>query len=874
MESKFTWVEFYIELADKILTFKGNRAALVEKVREAHKTAGKELPKVESDNNNIPDIDPFTVFALFNRGKQGVDARMALCSGYKSAFGISAAVPTDFDGIPMFNYNQYCFYRYVSDPKRNENCFDVLWNLFDAAIKYADDKSNETEFKENFEKALLLDLVGLPKLTIGLFQIRPNTFVNLDSVNKSLIESRTNTAIDVHSGDDYIKTCAKVFEHINASTDCNTLPEFSSLAFDKKTNDKSADKDEWFPSLEEYDPGISKEQWIDFMKNSGLFNDNYKDFLTKMLNMGGQATCAQLADKYGNTVAHYNMTVTHLAEHVVEYTHCVLRKDDEGKDRYWTVLFVGKNASAEEKGGFIWKLRTELKEALEAMNLGKVEEKELMETQPSISKNMILYGPPGTGKTYNTVIYAVAIIENADLNTIKGEPYEDVIARYNNYKSEGLVEFTTFHQSYGYEDFIEGIKPVMDDENEENKDIEYEISSGLFKTFCERASQPIIKKEKKDIGLNASPSIWKVSLEGTYDNPTRTECLENNHIRVGYDSYGENITGETDFSEHGGKNVLNAFIYKMKIGDIVLSCYSSTTIDAIGVVTGEYEWHDEYEHYKRLRTVNWIVKNIREDITEANGSTMTLPSVYRMNISLGDVMAIIGKHSKNTSDVQANENKYVFVIDEINRGNISKIFGELITLIEPSKRIGQVEGASAKLPYSKKPFGVPDNVYLIGTMNTADRSIATIDTALRRRFQFKEMQPNPEVLEGINVDGISIKDMLTRMNKKISVLFDREHTIGHAYFMPLKKDNSLDALAVIFENNIIPLLQEYFYDDYEKIRLVLGDNRKANESEQFVVAKATDYSELFGDTDLDSDDAFSYEINKQAFGNIEAYKYI
>ena len=253
---------------------------------------------------------------------------------------------------------------------------------------------------------------------------------------------------------------------------------------------------------------------------------------------------------------------------------------------------------------------------------------------------------------------------------------------------------------------------------------------------------------------------------------------------------------------------------------------------------------------------------------------MTLSSVYRMNISLGDVMAIIGKHSKNTSDVQANENKYVFVIDEINRGNISKIFGELITLIEPSKRIGQVEGASAKLPYSKKPFGVPDNVYLIGTMNTADRSIATIDTALRRRFQFKEMQPNPEVLEGINVDGISIKDMLTRMNKKISVLFDREHTIGHAYFMPLKKDNSLDALAVIFENNIIPLLQEYFYDDYEKIRLVLGDNRKANESEQFVVAKATDYSELFGDTDLDSDDAFSYEINKQAFGNIEAYKYI
>lgn len=488
-----------------------------------------------------------------------------------------------------------------------------------------------------------------------------------------------------------------------------------------------------------------------------------------------------------------------------------------------------------------------------------------------VPKNTILYGPPGTGKTYHTVIYAVAIIENKPLLEIEREPYEAVARRYHDYKANGLIEFTTFHQSYSYEEFIEGIKPVMNADSDDQKDISYELSSGLFKRFCERASQPILKKETQDIGLNASPTIWKVSLESTGNNATRTECLEHGHIRIAYDGYGENITSETDFSSAGGKKVLDAFIYKMQVGDIVLSCFSATTIDAIGVITGDYEWHDEYAHYKRLRKVNWLVKGIREDITEANGSTMTLSSVYRLKISLSDVMAIIGKYDLKGDEVQENNKNYVFIMDEINRGNISKIFGELITLIEPTKRIGQPEEISAKLPYSQKLFGVPNNVYLIGTMNTADRSIATIDTALRRRFHFKEMPPDPAVLEGIFVEDFSIQELLLRMNLKISALYDREHTIGHAYFTKLREDPSLELLASIFQDNILPLLQEYFYEDYEKIRLVLGDNNKQNEAEQFVTAKTIDYTALFGPTEFGMDDAVHYEINPAAFYNIESY---
>ncbi len=874
MTEKYTWVPFYIELADKILTYKNDRKTLILNIKKAHNLSKKELPKIEVNNDNISDIDPFTVFALFNRGTQSDDARRSLCAGFKNAFNIEADVPSDFHGIPKFNYNQYCFYPYADDEKRDSNCFNTLWELFSEAIGLSNGENNKSKFEECFENALKLHLVALPKITMGLFQVRPNTFVSLDGNTKTLIENKLNKKIYIQNGSDYLRLCSEVNDFIQSNPECNTLPKFSSLAYNKKAQEKAAPTNEWFPAKEEYDPQISKEQWLDFMNNSGLFNDNYKHFLSVMLDIGGQASCAQLANKYGNTTAHYSMTAVHLAEQIATYTNCPLSKDEDGKNRYWTILFVGKYATDDEKGSFIWKMRDELKEALESLNLTEANTVYEEKQNTDVALNTILYGPPGTGKTYNTVIYAVAIIENRTIDSVRAESYSDVVKRYNDYKADGLVEFTTFHQSYGYEEFIEGIKPVMSSDSDEQKDIEYDISSGLFKSFCEKASRPILKNKEQDIGINASPTIWKVSLEGTGSNPTRTECLSNGHIRIGYDGYGENITSETDFGTYGGKNVLDAFIYKMKIGDIVLSCFSSTTIDAIGVVTGDYEWHDEYERYKRLRKVNWLVKNICEDIVEANGSTMTLSSVYRLKISLSDVMAIVSKNSAEADEVEANCKNYVFIIDEINRGNISKIFGELITLIEPTKRIGQTEGASVKLPYSKKPFGVPDNVYLIGTMNTADRSISTIDTALRRRFQFKEMQPDPDILKGIFVEDISIKELLKRMNLKICALYDREHTIGHAYFTCLKRNPTIEALASIFENSIIPLLQEYFFEDYEKIRLVLGDNKKSDRSEQFITKDETNYFELFGNTDFDTDDTFRYELNPSALKNIEAYRYI
>lgn len=492
----------------------------------------------------------------------------------------------------------------------------------------------------------------------------------------------------------------------------------------------------------------------------------------------------------------------------------------------------------------------------------------------SAVRNILLYGTPGTGKTYSTVLYAVSIIEEKPLAIIKEEEYSAVFGRYLKYKEDGLIAFTTFHQSFGYEEFIEGIRPVVsaDDNPDGGKDIEYEIRDGIFKKFCDKAGMPVGTDTDTDLGIGKYPTVWKVSLEGTGDNPTRIECMENDHIRIGWDRYGEAITDSIDYKEYGGRSILNAFYNLMQIGDIVFSCYSGRTIDAIGVVTGEVEWHDSYPHYKRLRAVKWLVKGINEDIVVLNaGKTMTLSTVYKLSVSVTDVMQILKRINPKLFTTKVKIPNRVFIIDEINRGNISKIFGELITLIESTKRIGAEEGQKARLPYSGQDFGVPDNVFLIGTMNSADRSIAIIDTALRRCFSFVEMQPDSSLLKDVFVDGIDIAEMLDTMNSRITVLLDREHTIGHSYLLPLKKDASVERLAEIFENEIIPLLQEYFYDDYERIQLVLGDNKKNDDSIRFVIKKS-DANKLFGNADKDYPEF--YEVNREAFKRIKAYEFL
>lgn len=440
-------------------------------------------------------------------------------------------------------------------------------------------------------------------------------------------------------------------------------------------------------------------------------------------------------------------------------------------------------------------------------------------------KNVVLYGAPGTGKTYDVPELAVRLCDPAFM---AAEPSrEEIVSRYNQLKTEKRIAFTTFHQSLDYEDWIEGLRPVVN----KNSQVTYKIVSGIFKELCEEAERPVDKDKQVDISDNAV--IWKVSLQGTGDNDVRRECMENNHIRIGWDDYGPVISDETDWSVYNGegKQILDAYINKMKIGDIVMSCYSSQTIDAIGVVIGDYEFEDKFPNYKRVRRVNWLVKNINENIVEMNdGKTMTLGTVYRLNsITLDNVKSILEKYN-TSSKMEENDKAYVMVIDELNRGNVSKVFGELITLLEADKRKGRINAESVVLPYSKKAFHIPNNVYLIATMNTADRSLGSLDYAIRRRFAFIAEKPFGLDVEGFDeelfekVSSLFVKNfdeykesgwdqtMKLEPADTLSEEYKPEDVwIGHSYFLMQDEegeDNTCNRL--LYE--IIPLLEEYVRD--------------------------------------------------------------
>lgn len=394
----------------------------------------------------------------------------------------------------------------------------------------------------------------------------------------------------------------------------------------------------------------------------------------------------------------------------------------------------------------------------------------------------------------------------------------------------------------------------------------------------------------------AHDTVWKVSLGGSLasgdveaNRKVHEECFRDGVIRIGWDGYGSLSGKSTDFSKFSdGGTILKSFIRRAQIGDIVVSLYSQTEIDAVGVITGEYEWSgDKYKQFKRIRKVRWIATNLKLDIRSINPkNVMSEVTFYKTKIKKADLVSLLDSQSEikaaSSFSSMVGKGPFVFVIDEINRGNISKIFGELITLIEPNKRIGAPEEAKAKLPYSGDDFGVPSNVYILGTMNTADRSIALLDTALRRRFKFVEMMPRPELLRDILVtgedgkaSGIDLEKMLTAMNDRIEFLLDREHTIGHAYFMGDFKDKpTLAGLADIFRNRIIPLLQEYFFDDYSKIRLALGDNAKPKDIQFFTdFTKEKKPADIFmgNTTDLIDEDRTIYRLNDTAFEDPAAY---
>ena len=518
--------------------------------------------------------------------------------------------------------------------------------------------------------------------------------------------------------------------------------------------------------------------------------------------------------------------------------------------------------------------------------------------------NQILYGPPGTGKTYITTLYAVRLadpewFENT-YNTLHDKPAQQrdaLKARYLKLMEEQQIVFTTFHQSFSYEDFIEGIRPETGADSDTGN-LSYSVKDGIFKELCQNAQATVIQSAVAPLSLEGR-KIWKMSLGNSLkdDEDIYEECLEKNQILLGYG-------GDTDYSGCDdrqtvrdclervlGKSVdnndytltaVNVFKNQIQNGDVVVVSDGNHKFRAIAEVTGDYQLlePDDRSKYLQMRPVRWLRQYTpslpRERLFRKALSQMTLYELKPGTIDHEKLKQLLEPEAPQ----QSVKKPHVMIIDEINRGNISRVFGELITLLEPSKRKGAEDQQTTKLPYSQEPFSIPDNVYLIGTMNTADRSLAQIDLALRRRFSFIETPPDPELLEGTLVYGVDMSELLIAINHRIEALLDAEHMIGHAYLLPLRwletEQQRQAELSRIFSNKILPLLQEYFFDDYERIGWVLNDPEKAA-PHRFVQSQEhmqdlPSLTKLFNADIAEQLTDRRFRINKSAFNQAEAYQ--
>ena len=453
------------------------------------------------------------------------------------------------------------------------------------------------------------------------------------------------------------------------------------------------------------------------------------------------------------------------------------------------------------------------------------------ETPITMSLNTILYGPPGTGKTFNTISRAIAIA-NPEYD-LTNKLRKDVKHEYQRLCAEKQIEFVTFHQSMGYEDFIEGIKPLKP--NEGDTFVKYDIEDGIFKLICKNASyKPDVQTNRFHITQDQfnKASFFKISLGNTL-NPEDGEiydyCIKNNCIAMGwggnvdYSNLNEAQTkaqaienGESQFAI----TALNYFIHYLKKENYVLVSNGNYSCRAIAKVTGDYFYNETDEiDYWQFRPVEWVVKDVNIPVSEIYNRIFSQASIYKLDKQSIKVDFFVKDAAEIAKDDTSKPKNYVLIIDEINRGNVSQIFGELITLIEDDKRQGMPEELSVKLPYSKQPFSVPPNLHIIGTMNTADRSVEALDTALRRRFSFIEMLPQ-EDHEGIGyLQEIDLKLILKSINIRLEKLLSRDHMMGHSFFLNISK---VTELYNAFYNKIIPQLQEYFFGDYGKIGLILG----------------------------------------------------
>lgn len=684
----FTWIPIYIELAEKLLAYRDRQKELLGMIDDLKKEGLKPIGTQDKDKQSKPTalkgIDPFTFFANFNRGRFKEDKRRRMLEWLQAKFDLKSPLPNDFDGVPVVPPFGAWFFPWGSI--READDIPSLWALAKSTVSGPPEKLDS----KLFSRCLHIKTVGAPKLTMGMFWLNPRQYIALDENNRNLFAQHQITT-EVKDLAGYLQLIRGVTEKLGSD-----FPKISRNAWEQSSSETSsqANKNYWAGGA--YWDGVRK---VEEFKQGNFWKIGWDKEETKpaaqetwarfeSVNVGDEFAIKGLGGQY---------------DLVIYYVGEVVGKSDDGTLQLKQMdrpLYKGKAPSGPP--WFDTLVPVTSQPNIDLIFHGK-KQPDAAPSQPTYTAsgryatNLILCGPPGTGKTYETIERSVKIADRG----FSGTTHVAFKKRFDELIRDKQVAFITFHQSYSYEDFVEGIRPVLGGKGGEAR---YECRAGIFK---------------------------QLAVNALFD------CLE----RVGAES----------------------------------------------PTVGTYQQRAE----------------IVQDFLVQGGS-----GAHRL---------------KPESECKP----YVLIVDEINRGNMSKILGELITLIEADKRLRKGDNQNSltvTLPYSGDAFAVPPNLFLLATMNTADKSIALVDVALRRRFEFEELPVRFEVCTDLTDQ---MRSALKELNLRIMLRKDRDHQIGHAYFINVDDDDSFNGM---FRRQIIPLLQEYFYNDWDGLRYVLGENSKPDGS--------------------------------------------
>jgi len=787
-EKKFTWVETHKQLVEIIRTKRDNQQELIDVLKKVGITG---IYDTDSNDQEIEltEIDPFTFFNYIYK-YDDKNKRLKYLQSIAKFYNIS--IPTDTDGVPGVSAAHIVLF--PPEGERNDE-ISRLWDIFESTL-------DNTITDEQFKDILKNEWTGIVTLTDGLFHVSPDNFFPIDGPTKPYLEQELNISPKFET---YTEYCS-ILDQIQSEVDMS----FYELSYEswvwnegqKKANKnivKSAKGNKrryWL-----FSPGENAKMWDEFC-SEGIMALGWdelgdltqyktkKDIKLKLLELDGKGPADMTPNiKMHDTQANFGFRdVMSIGDVIIVKNgvkllvgHGVVTSDyyfDDERENYKSCRKVDWQLKGEWKYDdvFAMKTLTDITDyPTEHQGHDKYYERlmdfmnDKITTQPVENSadyplNSILYGPPGTGKTYHTVLRAAEIVENRKIDT-----YAEALKIFKE-NLHDRIEFITFHQNYSYEDFIQGLRP----DTENDKDLIFERKDGVFKVIADKALENI-RSSEKDTSELSKEAQFNIALEKFQDKVLDDE----DNYKINDTAYIIEVE-EDAFRYTGDKWLQNSNGIRMKFSDL----------------------REFYLHNVKAR------KDIKP-LTSISGLAKQHATYYFLVFN--QIMTLMPKTVDTPKKIE--EQNYVIVIDEINRANISRVFGELITLIEPDKRSHGAISLEARLP-SGDTFIVPSNLYIIGTMNTADKSLALLDIALRRRFEFEAMYPQYELATHELYDV----DILKKINEQIIKSKGYDFQIGHSYFMGDNKD-----LVKRMNKKVIPLLLEYYMNDEKEVKAILNN---------------------------------------------------